>query len=405
MIFDSIRKLSKAIDSRITNAIDSHRRQSMAIAKSFAIGSIRLLLILFVFSASAAIETAPGWAESEPPIRFKSRDWADAVLAAASTNSSIAIEGGRLLSNATWSSERTHLVFNTVYVPSGVTLTISEGTVVKFCPGTMIKVEDGGKLSIVGASGNDVILTAANDATVGEVVEGLGEEAIAFGGIRLQSSAATFTDNGWLETRGFNYGAFPTVSVLGTEAVRNGGVAYVPFTLSGSSRETTFSVEWEAVQGTAKFGDDYTLASGTISWGKSSEGTKTLQIPLNAENITGEERTFTVRIKAARCSNIGTRTATVKIVERDALTLEWAGDWAESEPPIRFKSRDWADTVLAAASTNDLLPAQSARIATRVCRSPNKGIFENSNSSAAGWAYIKIAPCCPPSVPVFHNRE
>ena len=340
----------------------SIRKQSMAIAKSFAIGSIRLLAIAFAFTASAAIETAPNWAESEPPIRFKSRDWADAVLAAASTNSSIAIEGGRLLSNANWDSSKTHLIFNTVYVPSGVTLTISEGAVVKFCPDTTIKVEDGGKLSIVGASGNDVILTAANDATAGEIVEGLGEEAITFGGIRLQSSAATFTDNCHLETRGFNYGSFPTVTVLGTEAVRNGGVAYVPFTLSGSSRETAFSVEWEAIEGTAKFGEDYTLASGTISWGKSSEGTKTLQIPLNAANVTGEERTFTVRIKAARGSNIGTRTATVKIVERDALTLEWAGDWAESEPPIRFKSRDWADAVLAAASTNDAIAIEGGRL-------------------------------------------
>ena len=155
MIFDSIRKLSKAIGSR------------SLIVKSIAIGSIRLLSILFALSVSAAIETAPDWSESEPPIRFKSRDWADAVLVAASTNSSIAIEGGRLLSNTTWDSTKTHLVFNTVYVSSGITLTISEGTIVKFCPGTMIKVEDGGKLSIVGASGNDVILTAANDATVG----------------------------------------------------------------------------------------------------------------------------------------------------------------------------------------------------------------------------------------------
>ena len=346
MIFDRIRQLSKAIGSRIL------------------IDSIRLLSILFALSASAAIETAPNWTESEPPIRFKSRDWADAVLAAASTNSSIAIEGGRLLSSATWDSTKTHLVFNTVYVPSGITLTISEGAIVKFCPGTMIKVEDGGKLSIVGASGNDVIHTAANDATVGEVVSGLGDESIAFDGIRLQSNAATFTDNGWLETRGFNFGAFPTVSVRGTEAVRNGGVAYIPFTLSGSSRDTAFSIEWEAIEGTAKFGEDYTLASGTISWAKSSEGTKMLQIPLNAANVTGEERTFTVRIKAARGSNIGTRTATVKIVERDALTLEWAGDWTESEPPIRFKSRDWADAVLAAASTNSSIAIEGGRLLT-----------------------------------------
>ena len=265
-IFGSNRLHSIAIDSQ----------KSTAIARSIAIGSIRLLSMAIAFSASAAIESAGEWAESAA-IRFESREWAADVMAGAEGNSSIAIEGGRLQSNALWAPPKTHLVLNTVYVPSGITLTIATNCVVKFCPGTCIKVEDGGKLNMVGADGGDVILTAANDATVGEPIEGFdAEQSIAFDGIRLQSSSATFTDNGWLEARGFDYGAFPGVSVNATEAVRNGGMAYVPFTLSGSSRDKAFSVEWEAVAGTATYGDDYTLASGRITWNKSGDGTKTV---------------------------------------------------------------------------------------------------------------------------------
>ena len=363
MIFGGNRRLSSAIDSnRASTAIDNIRWQSAAIAKSIAVGGIRLLSIAIALSARAAIETAGEWAESAS-IRFESRDWAADVMAGAQGNASIAVEGGRLLSNAIWTPPATHLVLNTVYVPSGITLTITTNCVVKFCPGTTIKVEDGGKLNIAGSEGGDVIFTAANDATAGEAITGFeAEQSIAFEGIRLQSGSATFTDNGWLETRGFDYGAFPGISVNATEAVRNGGMAYVPFTLSGSSRDKAFSVEWEAVAGTAAYGDDYTLASGRITWNKSGDGTKTLAIPLNTANITGEDRTFTVRIKAARCANVVRREATVKIVERDGLTLEWADEWAESAPPIRFESREWAEPVMAGATNNAAIAIEGGRL-------------------------------------------
>ena len=138
---------------RLSSAIDGYRWQSAAIARSIAIGSIRLLSIAIAFSASAAIETAGEWAESVPPIRFESREWGADVMAGAQGNASIAIEGGRLQSNAIWAPPATHLVLNTVYVPSGITLTIATNCVVRFCPGTAIKVEDGGKLNIAGSDG------------------------------------------------------------------------------------------------------------------------------------------------------------------------------------------------------------------------------------------------------------
>ena len=278
-------------------------------------------------------------AESEPPIRFKSRDWADAVLAAASTNDAIAIEGGRLLTNTTWDATKTHLVFNTVYVPSGITLTISEGAVVKFCPGTMIKVEDGGKLSIIGASGNDVILTAANDATAGEAIEGLGEEAIAFDGIRLQSSAATFTDNGWLETRGFNYGAYPNVTLHDATANRKAGMVYLPVTVGGTTRNQSFTVDWVAEDESAQFGRDYkTHNSGRITWSKSGDGTKYITIPLVTTENAGSNRTFKVRFVVARGVNVtdGEATVTIAEFENGGITSMDVVEHAPSEASPEF---------------------------------------------------------------------
>ncbi len=62
-----------------------------------------------------------------------------------------AVEGGRLESDATWNSNRVHVVRDDVVVPFGKTLFIAAGTVVKFTEGAKIVVEDGGSLVADGA--------------------------------------------------------------------------------------------------------------------------------------------------------------------------------------------------------------------------------------------------------------
>lgn len=62
-----------------------------------------------------------------------------------------AVEGGRLATNATWTGHKVHVVRHDVIVPSGVTLTIGSGTVVKFMPETRIWIEEGGKFVAEGA--------------------------------------------------------------------------------------------------------------------------------------------------------------------------------------------------------------------------------------------------------------
>ena len=55
-----------------------------------------------------------------------------------------AVEGGRLSANTTWGADRIHVVRDDVVVPSGVTLTLAAGAVVKFLPGSRLLV--GGSL-------------------------------------------------------------------------------------------------------------------------------------------------------------------------------------------------------------------------------------------------------------------
>ena len=168
---------------------------------SNVIDSLKLFLIAVGIATSVAQGAVEASNEAESyPIRFESRDWAEAVYNAASASDSIVIEGGRLKEDAVWAPPETHLVFNSVYVPKDITLTIVTNCVVKFCEGTFIKVEDGGKLNIVGAEDKEVILTAANDNTVGTTIPELDpEQSIKFIGIVLQSTVAQFIDNGWLE--------------------------------------------------------------------------------------------------------------------------------------------------------------------------------------------------------------
>ncbi len=249
----------------------------------------------------------------------------------------IVVEGGRLRSGIVeWSSHATHVVRNWVVVPNGTTLKVTTNAVVKMCGGVGIRVEDGGRLEVVGAEGADAIFTSVADDTVGASVDCGDFETDAVGGVRLQSDAATLIENNFMQMRGFTMGRFPSVSLSDTTAIRNGGVAYVPVTISGA-REKPFSVAWEAVDGTAKFGEDFTLAGGTVKWSGTSEGKKWIVIPLVATNMTGETRSFTLRLKSGSSANIATGEAVITIEEREAMKLEWGS--ATECADVRFDGR------------------------------------------------------------------
>ncbi len=248
---------------------------------------------------------------------------------------SIAIEGGRIAANTTWTSDKTHLLRNTVYIPSGKTLTVTTNAVVKFMVGTGIKIEDGGKLNVIGSSDGDVIFTAANDDTIGAVIPGMPEGAIPHNGFWKQSSSANFTDNGWIETRNWGTGLYPEMWLNDTTAFRSIGMAYIPVTIGGS-RDQTLSVDWRTVDGTAKYGEDFTQNAGRVTWNKASEGTKIIQIPLVKNHIVGGTTSFEIEIVVNRGVNVSRRTCTVEIRELD--TLDFSFGSADSAS-VRYDER------------------------------------------------------------------
>lgn len=247
----------------------------------------------------------------------------------------LAIEGGRLAKNTLWASNVTHVLRNTVVVPRGVMLTVTTNAVVKFMEGTGIKVEDGGRLNVVGAPGEDVIFTAANDGTAGASVPGVDEGEISHRGFWKQSAGAAFADNGFIQTRNWRTGLYPEVWLNDTTAFRSTGMAAIPVTINGT-RDQVLSIEWRAVDGTAKYGVDYTLKAGRVAWNKANEGTKIIEIPLVKERVVGTPVSFTLEITVNRGVNVSRRVCTVEI--REFETRAFASAHAASAA-TRFDAR------------------------------------------------------------------
>ena len=247
----------------------------------------------------------------------------------------LAVEGGRLAKNTLWASNVTHVLRNTVVVPRGVTLTVTTNAVVKFMEGTGIKVEDGGRLNVVGAPGEDVIFTAANDGTAGASVPGVGEGEISHRGFWKQSAGAAFADNGFIQTRNWRTGLYPEVWLNDTTAFRSTGMAAIPVTINGT-RDQALSIEWRAVDGTAKYGVDYTLKAGRVAWNKANEGTKIIDIPLVKERVVGTPVSFTLEMTVNRGVNVSRRVCTVDI--REFETRAFASAHAASAA-TRFDAR------------------------------------------------------------------
>ena len=77
-------------------------------------------------------------------------------------NEGASVVGGRMSSNEAWNDERVVVVRHDVVVPSGKTLTLGAGLIVKFTEGARIVVEDGGSVIAEGA-----YLAAFDDDSVG----------------------------------------------------------------------------------------------------------------------------------------------------------------------------------------------------------------------------------------------
>jgi RHS repeat-associated protein len=103
---------------------------------------------------------------------------------------------GTVASSQTWLGTFLHHVTGDVVVPSGVTLTIQPGAVVKLNNDKSIVVQSGGRLEANGTLGLPIIFTSIKDDTVGGDTNGDGDQTTPAGGdwhwILLDSGAAQF---------------------------------------------------------------------------------------------------------------------------------------------------------------------------------------------------------------------
>ena len=136
-------------------------------------GTERVSPVAKVASDSATLtinnEKADGWSTYEP--NFDSTKTTDRWYAFKLTENGteftksllvlngVALHEGVLESDETWGNSKVHVVRDVVRVPSGKTLTISNGAIVKFCDDADIMVDEGGTLTL----GSSVLTHIADD--------------------------------------------------------------------------------------------------------------------------------------------------------------------------------------------------------------------------------------------------
>jgi len=123
----------------------------------------------FVVFAAVAVGALGITRPTMASVRVDVRDTAGYYIATGTE-----IVGGRLSANMTWDDSRVVVVRDDVVVPSGITLTLGAGCVVKFTEGTRIVVEDGGTVVAEGA-----YLAAFDDDNVGGDTDMNGEAAVS----------------------------------------------------------------------------------------------------------------------------------------------------------------------------------------------------------------------------------
>ncbi|MBR0459332.1 MAG: hypothetical protein IJJ26_08845, partial [Victivallales bacterium] len=232
----------------------------------------------------------------------------------------VSLEEGRITANTTWDGTAVHLVRNDIYIPKNVTLTLTDGAAVKFAENTRIIVENGGKVSVQGSVEAPVQFALATDDTYG------GDTDLRDGEMDVPSNSLIYcyntsngwTDNGYFALRQMTMNTLPTIAIHNSRAVEHEGFVAIPVTVSGT-RKAAFSVDWSAHDNTAKLGDDYTKASGTLSWSSTDNGTRYIEIPLVSDENKESLEAFTVTLDASYATNVGNALSTVSIFENDAI--------------------------------------------------------------------------------------
>ena len=221
----------------------------------------------------------------------------------------VAIEGGRLQADTTWTADRIHVVRHGVVVPSGVTLTITQGAVVKFCEATGIRVLAGGRVNVTGAEGADVFFASIGNDTYGGDTNLRDGDCVTNGYEIVTLNGGTWSDNGYWVTPDAQLRGYPEVTMHDAVAMIAEGIVRVPVTVSGT-RNAPFSIDW-SLEGAERAA---TTTSGTLAWANSDEGTKFIEIPLKTGYAPSGMASFTLRATLARSVTRANNTCSVKLV-------------------------------------------------------------------------------------------
>jgi RHS repeat-associated protein len=113
-------------------------------------------------------------------------------------NNSVKWFSGTLTANTHWTANNVYGIDADLIIPSGITLTVDPGTVVKALAGTQIRVQSGGTLVAIGTTGNPVIFTTFDDSSVGgntDFNQGVSTPVPGEWGGIIVDSGGTFTNN------------------------------------------------------------------------------------------------------------------------------------------------------------------------------------------------------------------
>lgn len=101
-------------------------------------------------------------------------------------------ESGTITTSTTWTSSNVYVIQG-LTIGAGGTLTIKDGTVVKFAPETELDVAASGTLDVVGTKANPVYLTSLNDNSVGGTIASSTGNPAPGDWIQIESDAGAST--------------------------------------------------------------------------------------------------------------------------------------------------------------------------------------------------------------------